>query len=138
MQVSPFELEQRLAWRRAAPDKGKVEGLVLVGFGRSAREAAGYPPRSTPAVSPTPPSAPTPTLTVIGRALNGQPRTYRLARPSRGRSVAAVGRRLACVLFGDWMADPKTLHMESPAHDADRQAEPTGFRSAGNYNQQAA
>ena len=47
---------------------------------------------------PTPHTSPTPVLTVVGRALGGQPRTYRLARPAHRHPLAAAGRRLASAL----------------------------------------
>jgi hypothetical protein len=51
-------------------------------------------------MSPTP-HAPAASRTVIGRALGGQPRTYRLQRPERSRSVTAACRHLAVALVGE-------------------------------------
>ena len=51
-------------------------------------------------MSLTPHASSSPTLIVIGRSVAGQPRTYRLARRGRGRSVGAVCRHLAGALAG--------------------------------------
>jgi hypothetical protein len=51
-------------------------------------------------MSPMPHASSSPALIVIGRSLGGCPRTYRLARPARSRSVAAMCRQLAGALVG--------------------------------------
>jgi hypothetical protein len=56
-------------------------------------------------------------VAVIGRSASGQPRTYRLVRPSRTRSVAAAYRHLLVVLLG---LDPDTLISELRAERAGR------------------
>jgi hypothetical protein len=73
-----------------------------------------------PAVRPGAHNRPRPgsdSVVVVGRSAFGQPRTYRLIRSSRMRSIVSAHRHLLAVLLG---LDPDTLSSELRAERAQR------------------